>query len=173
LKDEGKAMKIFSKAGTIAVASLMGLVLVGAVAFGQAGSRSMQKAARPEGMHRFGHQGWGRGHMAFAKLNLTDAQKAQMKQIRENHKAAVSSLRQQLGTQEKALRDAESGGTFNEALASQKLAEMAPLRAKLMAEQFAMRQEFMNVLTPEQKAQLTQMRNEWKAKRAAHRPAAA
>ena len=106
--------------------------------------------------------------MQFRQLNLTDAQKASMKQVRENHQATVSGLRQQLETKRKELRVAEQGGNFNEALATQKLAEMAPIQAKLMAERLAMRQESMNILTAEQKAQLNERRNEWKAKRAAH-----
>jgi Spy/CpxP family protein refolding chaperone len=63
------------------------------------------------------------------------------------------------------LRQASEGGTFNEALATQKLTEAAGLRAKLMGEQFKMRQEMQSVLTAEQKTQLEQKRAEFKAKR--------
>ena len=44
----------------------------------------------------------------------------------------------------------------------------AGLQAKLMGEQFRMRQEMLSVLTPEQKTQLEQKRAEFKAKRANH-----
>jgi Spy/CpxP family protein refolding chaperone len=53
-------------------------------------------------------------------------------------------------------------------LATQKLQESASLQAKLMGEQFRMRQEMLSVLTPEQKTQLEQKRAEFKAKRANH-----
>jgi Spy/CpxP family protein refolding chaperone len=42
---------------------------------------------------------------------------------------------------------------------------MAPLRAKLMSEHFKLRQEALAVLTPEQKAQLEQLREQFKARR--------
>ena len=74
-----------------------------------------------------------------------------MKQVRENHKASLSALREQLQSKHRELRQATNGDSFNEALATQKLAEMAPLEAKLMAERFAMRQEVMNILTPDQR----------------------
>ena len=48
---------------------------------------------------------------------------------------------------------------------TQKLTEAAGLQAKLMGEEFRMRQESMAVLTPEQKTQLEQRRAEFKAKR--------
>ena len=63
------------------------------------------------------------------------------------------------------LRAASEGGTFNEALATQKLQEMAGLQAKLMGEEFKNRQEMLSILTPEQKTQLEQKRAEFKNKR--------
>jgi Spy/CpxP family protein refolding chaperone len=61
------------------------------------------------------------------------------------------------------LRQASEGGTFNEALATQKLTEMAGLQAKLMGARFQLRQQMLSVLTPEQKAQLDQMKAQFKA----------
>ena len=161
------------KPGSFAVLFVMALALSAPAAFAQStattsGTDSAKHAARGEhrqdGHHRHGMQGF-----QFRQLNLTDAQKAAMKQVRENHKATISGLRQQMGIKRNELREAEKGGNFNEALATQKLSEMAPLQAKLMGERLAMRQESMNVLTAEQKAQLSQMRTDWKAKRAGHR----
>jgi protein CpxP len=104
------------------------------------------------------------GHI-FAALNLTDAQKEQAKQIRESHKASMTAIRSEIRAKHQELRQGENGGTFNEALAAQKLAEIAPLQAKMMAEEFQIRQQMLGILTPEQKAKLDQMRSEWKAKR--------
>jgi protein CpxP len=156
------------KLGKFAVLFSLTLALAATVVFAQTGTATsgagMGKNAE-RGRHGHHHElGFG-----FAKLNLTDAQKTGMKQIRENHNAAISALREQIRAKRKDLRQADSEGSFSEALATQKLGEMAPLKAKLMAEEFAMHQEVINLLTPEQKAQLAQMRTEWKAKRAGHR----
>ena len=73
-------------------------------------------------------------------------------------------MHQALGAKRRELRQATEGGTFNEGLVTQKLQESASLEAKLMGEQFKMRQEMQSVLTPEQKAQIEQKRAEFKAK---------
>lgn len=160
------------KPGSFAVLFVMALALSATAIFAQSpaatsGKDSAKHAARGE-HRRHGHDRHGMQGFQFRQLNLTDSQKAAMKQVRENHEGTISGLRQQLGMKRKELREAEKDGNFNEAVATQKLSEMAPLQAKLMAERLAVRQESMNVLTAEQKAQLSQMRTEWKAKRADH-----
>ena len=106
--------------------------------------------------------------MMFKSLNLTDDQKARMKQVSESFRARTQSLHEALRAKRQELRQASEGGTFNEALATQKLQESASLQAKLMGERLRMRQEMLAVLTPEQKTQLDQKRAEFKAKRANH-----
>jgi protein CpxP len=108
---------------------------------------------------------------AFQALNLTDAQKAQAKQIRESHRDAIVALRNQIKAKRSEIRASEQGGMFNEALAAQKLTEAAAIQAKLMGEKFQIRQQMLAVLTPEQKTKLDQMRTEWKAKKAERRAA--
>jgi protein CpxP len=105
----------------------------------------------------------------FRGLNLTDDQKAKMKQIGESYRQNTASLRQELKTKRQALRKTNEGGTFNEALATQTLQDTAGLQAKLMGERFKLRQEMLAVLTPEQKTQLDQKRAEFKAKRSERR----
>jgi protein CpxP len=100
----------------------------------------------------------------FRNLDLTDAQKTQMKQIRESHGQTLRPLMEQIRAKRKELRDANSGGTFNEALAAQKLSEIAPLEAKLMGEEFRTHQEMLSVLTAEQKTKLDQLRSQQKSK---------
>ena len=105
------------------------------------------------------------GGRMFSQLNLTDAQKAQFKQIRESHSATIQSLRQQIHEQMQAIHQSNNATTFDEALVSQKLAQVAPLQAKLMGEEFKIHQEMLNVLTPEQKTKLDQLREQFKTKR--------
>ncbi len=128
------------------------------------GTTTSQGTGRPHFGRHFGRFGW-EGRI-FRRLGLTDAQKTQMRQIRQNHRANTDSISQQIRSNMRELRQAYQDGTFNEVLASQKLVEVAPLKAKLMAERFKMHQEMLTVLTPEQKSQLDQIRSEFKAKRA-------
>jgi Spy/CpxP family protein refolding chaperone len=100
----------------------------------------------------------------FRGITLTDDQKAKMQQISQSFRERTQALHQELGAQRQELRQATERDTFNEALVTQKLQESASLEAKLMAEQFRMRQEMQSVLTTEQKAQIEQKRAEFKAR---------
>ncbi|MDX6695510.1 MAG: motif family protein [Blastocatellia bacterium] len=100
------------------------------------------------------------------KLNLTDAQKEQMKQIATRYHESAKALRQQnRGDERGGGFDMPKDGTFNESAvraAAQARAnarvEMEVMRARMMSEMFA-------VLTPEQKAQLAAERQQWEQKR--------
>jgi len=178
-------MKQLGKLKTLTIASLAAVALAAPIAFAQSTSTT-QDQTQATGERHGGHgKGWGDkqgrggrgwsgergergGGMMFAGLNLTDDQKAKLKQISQSFRERTQSLHQQLRAKRQELRQASEGGTFNEALATQKLQESAGLEAKLMGEQFRMRQEMQTVLTPEQKTQLEQKRAEFKAKRANH-----
>ena len=157
---------------TVAIATLSAIALAASIAVAQTvtpgqgtaqGTRTERRGGR--GDHK-GH-GWGgmrRGGF-FRQLNLTEDQQAKMKQIRESFAERNKPLREQLRAKRQELRQASEGGTFNEALATQKLTEMASLEAKLMGEQFKMHQETLSVLTAEQKAQLEQSKAQFKTRR--------
>jgi len=174
-------MKKLGKIKTLTIASLSAVALAAPIAFAQSTSTTQdpQQQTRGEGRgkgwgDRQGRgdgegRGWLAGHGGeFRGITLTDDQKAKIKQISQSFRERTQSLHQQLGAKRDELRQASEGGTFNEALATQKLQESASLQAKLMGEQFRMRQEMLSVLTPEQKTQLEQKRAEFKAKRANH-----
>jgi protein CpxP len=110
-----------------------------------------------------------RGGRLYSQLNLTDAQKAQMKQVRANHRDAIMQLSKQLGTMHQQLNAAENGTTFDEDLATKQLAAMASIEAKLMGERFRERQETEAILTPDQKTQLQQLQQQMKANWATRR----
>lgn len=156
-------MKNINKMKAFAVAVVLAMVV--SVSFAMAQSTG-EKFGRQGGRHHFGNrEGRGGFGRMFKNLDLTDDQKAKFKQIRENHSEAMKSLHQQIRTEMQSLHQANQGSSFDEALVSQKLAQIAPLRAKLMAEEFKMHQETLSVLTTEQKAKLEQSRAEFKAKR--------
>ncbi len=159
----------------LAIATLSAIVLAASIAVAQTVTPNQDngQGARPEWRGRRGHKGHGmRGMRAggfFRGLNLTEDQKAKMKTIRESFAESNKPLRQQLRAKRQELRQASEGGTFNEALATQKLTEIAPLEAKLMAERAKLHQDMLSVLTAEQKAQLEQAKAQFKTRRAERR----
>ena len=158
----------------IAIASISAIALAGSIAVAQTitTDQNTQQGTRMErhggrGDHK-GRGGWGgmrRGGEFFKQLNLTEDQKAKIKQIRETYAERNKPLREQLHAKRQELRQANEGGTFNEALATQKLTEMASLEAKLMGEQHKLHEETLSVLTAEQKAQLEQSKAQFKTRR--------
>lgn len=175
-------MKRLGKLKTLTIASLSVVALGAPIAFAQTAgtTQDTQQVRRGEGR---GHGGWGKQEgrggwdgqrggrmhgMMFRDLNLSEDQKAKLKQIGQSFHERTKTLSEELRAKRQELRQASEGGTFNEALATQKLQESASLQAKLMGEQFKMRQEMLSVLTPEQKTQMEQKRAEFKAKRANH-----
>jgi periplasmic protein CpxP/Spy len=167
-------MKKFGKFKMMAVASLSAIALTASIAVAQsvktdqgANQTSVQKSRgdRRGGHRRGGGKRWrGMRGGIFSQLNLTDDQKAKMKQIRESFAATNKPLHEQLRAKRRELRQANQGGTFNEALATQKLTEMAGLQAKLMGERMRLHQEMLSVLTAEQKAQLEQRKAQFKTR---------
>jgi Spy/CpxP family protein refolding chaperone len=155
---------------TLAIATLSAIALATSIVVAQTVSTDQDtgKGAHKgwhDGGDRRGH-GWGgmRGN-AFRQLNLTEDQKAKVKQLRETFAQTNKPLIDQLRAKRRELRQANEGGTFNEALATQKLTEMASLEAKLMGERFKLHQETLSVLTAEQKAQLEQSKAQFKTRR--------
>ncbi len=164
---------------TLAIATLSAIALAASIAVAQTTTpeqgntqdqtRTERRGGRGRGEHK-GH-GWGgmrRGGF-FKQLNLTEDQQAKIKQIRQSFAETNKPLREQLRAKRQELRQASEGGTFNEALATQKLTEMASLQAKLMGERARMQQETLSVLTAEQKAQLEQSKAQFKTRRGERR----
>lgn len=158
---------------TLAIATLSAIALAASIAVAQTvtpdqGNTQGQRTERRGGM-RGEHKGHGWGGMRrgdfFGQLNLTEDQKTKIKQIRTSFAERNKPLRDQLQAKRRELRQTSEGGTFNEALATQKLTEMASLEAKLMGERFKLHQETLSVLTAEQKAQLEQSKAQFKARR--------
>ncbi|HEX2269053.1 MAG TPA: Spy/CpxP family protein refolding chaperone [Pyrinomonadaceae bacterium] len=158
---------------TLAIATLSAIALAASIAVAQSGTTGQDNQAegqrrewrgRGRGEHKRGFRGMRAGGF-FKQLNLTEDQKAKMKQIRQTFAQTNKPLREQLRAKRQELRQASEGGTFNEALATQKLTELASIEAKLMGERFKLNQEMLSVLTAEQKAQLEQAKAQRKARR--------
>ena len=176
-------MKRLGKLKTLTIASLSAVALAAPIAYAQSTGSTQENQQVTRGEGRGGHnkmgKGWGHegrgGHMGrggkgmhggmFRGIELTEDQKTRMKQINDSFRQRTQALHQELRTKRQDLRQASEGGTFNEALATQKLTETAALQAKLMGERFRMHQEMQSVLTAEQKTQIEQKRAEFKANR--------
>jgi len=155
-------MSRVNKVRTIALAAVMAVAVAASMAFAQ--SHEGHGQGRGWGGRDRGMQG-----EFFRNLDLTDAQKAQMKQLRESSAQSTRPLMEQIQAKRRELRDANQSGSFNEALATQKLTEIAPLEAKLMGEQFKLHQQMLSVLTAEQKTKLEQSREQFKTNRTERR----
>ena len=99
---------------TVAIAAISSIALAGSIAFAQTATpdQSNQQGTRTErrggGKHR-GHRcgGMRRGGGFFGQLNLTDDQKAKMKQIRQSFAEQNKPLREQLRAKRQELRQAQ------------------------------------------------------------------
>lgn len=139
---------------------------------GGAGQEKQGREWRGEGTRGGKHGGKRGGHFGgrmFRGLDLTEEQQARVKQIHESYGERIKPIREQLRAKRQELRQASEGTSFNEALATQKLTESASLEARLMGEEFRLRQELLSVLTAEQRTQLEQRREQFKTRRGGRR----
>ncbi len=143
------------KTKLVVVASIMALLLCGAAMVVYA------QGPGPGGMGR----GWGGpGHgMAFLgrELNLTDAQKDQVKTIMKANHANMKTVMQQMAENRKALLAATANGTYDaakiQALANQQAQLMA---AMIMNREAVQHQIYTQVLTSDQQAKAEQLRTQ-------------
>lgn len=119
-------------------------------------------------------RGFGRGQaramranrgVVASKLNLTDEQKAQLKQLRDSSHQANAQLFADARAKRQQLHSLMRAGDPG---ASDVRAQLEALRPQLEAARKQQHDEFLNVLTPEQRTQLEQ----WKAERQSRRPLA-
>ena len=162
-----KVIGAFTLAGT--------MLLGGLVGFAQETSTQGQ-GGQERGWHRKGGQGKGMrggrgrdgmrgGFGHFAKLNLSDAQKEQMKQIATRYHEGFKANRSQGMGNRGGGFDALSGGAFNEAAVRATAQARANARVEMEVARARMMSEMYNVLTAEQKAQLVAERQEREQKR--------
>ncbi len=94
----------------------------------------------------------------LGRLNLSDAQKQSMKQLREDFKASTQAQHEEMKGLMKIKRD---GGTFT----PEQETRAKELRAQFREAEQAMQKGIEEILTPEQKDQLKKMHDEMKQKR--------
>ena len=137
-----------SKRTVVALTALVLTLIVGTVAVSQTTRRGHR--------HRSGM--FGPRALAFFSeyLDLSDAQQAQAKQILAKEKPTLKPLLQQLAETHHQLRQYEESGNFNEAQVRLLASQQAQTITELVVQKARIESELVQVLTPEQKAKLTQ-----------------
>ena len=146
---------------------ILGLALSSALAIGSF-TVAAQSAPGPGGPGGWGHHGGPGGHhgmMDFHKLNLSDAQKASIKQIMKSSFGQGKGQRQALRQQREAfeaMKPTDAG--YQSAAAALAQAEGAATTARV--QQMAnVRAQVYNVLTPAQQSQLAAQKAQAQARR--------
>jgi periplasmic protein CpxP/Spy len=121
----------------------------------------------PDGRHGGPRGGHGLGPLE-RDLNLTDAQKAQVKQIRDSFEESTKSLREQLFNAGGGPFDALKDGAFDETAVRAAAQARASLHVELEVAQARMMSQVYALLTAEQKARLAERRQQFE--RRGHAP---
>jgi len=150
------------------VALAAAFALGGPAALAQTGTGQQPDGPRAEG--RWGHEG-GMGRRGddfggpFGRLNLTDAQQQQMRQIAERYRQTFESQRGRGGERRRGGFDPFSGGAFDEAAVRAAAQARANAQVEREVAHARMMYEMYNVLTPEQKSQLAAEREQRRQRR--------
>ena len=143
---------------------LAGAIVLGAAAIpfavnAQANSSGQQLLAQAQPDQRQGKEG------KWAKLNLTDAQKQQMRQIKQETRAQMQNILtpEQQATLQAAMQNGQGRNRQAWKQVKESLNDDQKAQMRTLMEQQKARIEA--ILTDEQKQQLEQMRQEWQQRR--------
>lgn len=159
---------------TVFLLSIALTALSAVFVFGQTSDVAKEgRSFKKDGQH-FGKRGkrGGKG-MMFRGLDLTDAQKEQMKSIRDANSDSVKSLRDQMKANKKQLETLSASGNFNESQVQAIAQQQGALHSQMIVNRERIKAQMFAILTPEQKSKLAEMKanreqkmQERKAKRA-------
>jgi periplasmic protein CpxP/Spy len=113
-----------------------------------------ERGERKMGDHGFGRHHFKRGFMkhGLRGIDLTDAQKAQIKTIREGNRPNAATI-----AELKTIREARKAGT---AITPEQKERMKALREQSAAKAKSVHEQILAILTPEQKAQIEKRKGE-------------
>ena len=145
------------------------LIAAGIVAAVAGGTLALAQAPAPGGPGVHGPGRGGRGgpgaDFGLRGVDLTDAQRDQVRTIRESHQSEFDAARTKLRDAHRAFAEATRAATIDEAAIRARSADVAAamadeaiLRAKVHAEVFA-------ILTPEQQQKANEVRSSMKQRR--------
>lgn len=143
------------KTKLIVVVSVMALMLCGVT--------TVAYAQGPEGGPHHGWGGPGPGGMGFMarELNLTDAQKAQVKTIMQANRASMKPIVQQLEQNRAAMLTATANGAYDQAKITALANQQAQLQAAMTVQREAIQHQiYTTVLTADQQVKAEQLRTQ-------------
>lgn len=140
-------------------------ILVGSLTFVFAQSRKDGQFPKGEGREGFrpplpDRAMGGIPSFALEKLNLTDAQKEQIKTLEENSRTASKNNFEQIRTYDEQLKTMLDGGIFDEDQARQILTGKAQIMTEMQIARLKTDFAIRNILTAEQKAQLETLKQQ-------------
>ena len=159
--------------GGLALTALFALTGVAGLAQ-QTGQSQGQQGDAPRADRPWGQKGDGMGRRGdrggdfggpFGRLNLTDAQKEQMRQIAERYRENSKGQRERGGEGRRGGFDPFAGGAFDEAAVRAAAQARANAQVEREVAQARMMYEMYNVLTAEQKSQLAAERQQRQQRR--------
>lgn len=134
--------------------ALLALVLCGTAVSSYAQQTDQGAGAATWARHRHGHMGY-----LAKQLNLTDAQKQQIKSMMQSQRATMRPVLQQMAQNRLAMLNATAGGAFDQAKVQAIATQQAQLMAQLSVQRAQIHSQIYNqVLTAEQKAKADELR---------------
>jgi Spy/CpxP family protein refolding chaperone len=112
---------------------------------------------------RGGRGGFGPGGLALNQLNLSDAQREQVRGIRERYREQTQQVAQRLNAAAEKQRQAIETLPVNETLITSATQDMTAAQVDMAIQEARLNAEIWSVLTPEQQAQATKLRADRKA----------
>lgn len=148
---KGKRVALWS--GIVAVVVIAGIAIAGA------------QAHRAWGRHGWGRWGW-RGPAAMGyvshELNLSQAQRKQVRSLWEAEKPTVSSLVAEFASEDKEMDEATAGGNLDQAKVQEIAAREGTTVSKLLVQRARLESKiYSTVLTPEQRTKADKMKERW------------
>jgi Spy/CpxP family protein refolding chaperone len=121
---------------------------------GPGGPRGMgMRGMHPGPMGQAGPQGM-REMMPLGRLDLTEAQRAQVRSLTDTHRAATEPVLERARTARQALHAAVTASTVDEGAIRARSAELASAEADLAVARARLHADITKILTPEQRAEL-------------------
>ncbi|CAN5600360.1 hypothetical protein BH11CYA1_BH11CYA1_28590 [soil metagenome] len=112
-----------------------------------------------------GHKGDHKKGSRLEALNLTEAQKAKMTELKTGLKAAIAPKRDELKSHRKALGDLLSSDKIDRSAVQGEQDKINALSNDLANSMLAFRMDFSENLTPEQRSKMKEMHSKWSGKR--------
>jgi len=112
----------------------------------------------PGGPGRFGRGGFGSPMAMLRQLDLTDDQRAQVRQVMDSHRDELRAVGERVRAAHRAQNDAVNAAQFDEQVVRTRAAELAAVQADAAVLQAKVHSEVFAVLTPEQQAKAAELK---------------